>query len=492
MVSMGRRWYLVAYDRDRQDWRSFRVDRISGAAHERPDLPPARAARRGRALLRPGRDPPDAAAVRRARGPRRRPDGRRGVRRALGSRLRRAGPGRPGDERRHPGLADVHAREHRRRLRRRVTAGAGRGGRRGRVRGSLGRCLSRELRSREYGLGHTEARDTAWGIRCRRCRGELMHGTLGSLDSLKGVPLHLALEYTGVGLVACDGSGMLTLISPTLQELFDMEYEPLSEPFYVERFHLFRADGETALPTDEVPLVRARRGEFVRDALVTTRRSDGTLVHLKCNAVPLRDDAGRRHRRDRAGPGRHGRDPGRAARGGAAEAAGRDDQPRVPYAARRAARARRADPRPPGPARRPRPGAGRLAGRHRALRLAAARPRPGGGGAGQPRAARGARRPAAAPDARGLTVTPRASCGSACRCRRRGAATPPAAAPTARVRLSVGIRATSAHIPVSTAMAAGPPSAASSAPPSTGASGMVDQLEELAHATAPGPRARAA
>jgi predicted DNA-binding transcriptional regulator YafY len=29
MVSMGRRWYLVAYDRDRQDWRTFRVDRIS-------------------------------------------------------------------------------------------------------------------------------------------------------------------------------------------------------------------------------------------------------------------------------------------------------------------------------------------------------------------------------------------------------------------------------------------------------------------------------
>ena len=29
MVSLGRRWYLVAYDRDRQDWRSFRVDRIS-------------------------------------------------------------------------------------------------------------------------------------------------------------------------------------------------------------------------------------------------------------------------------------------------------------------------------------------------------------------------------------------------------------------------------------------------------------------------------
>jgi predicted DNA-binding transcriptional regulator YafY len=28
LVTLGRRWYVVAYDRDRQDWRSFRVDRI--------------------------------------------------------------------------------------------------------------------------------------------------------------------------------------------------------------------------------------------------------------------------------------------------------------------------------------------------------------------------------------------------------------------------------------------------------------------------------
>lgn len=29
LVSLGRRWYLVAYDRDRMDWRSFRLDRIT-------------------------------------------------------------------------------------------------------------------------------------------------------------------------------------------------------------------------------------------------------------------------------------------------------------------------------------------------------------------------------------------------------------------------------------------------------------------------------
>jgi predicted DNA-binding transcriptional regulator YafY len=32
LVSLGRRWYLVAWDLDRGDWRSFRVDRLSGPA----------------------------------------------------------------------------------------------------------------------------------------------------------------------------------------------------------------------------------------------------------------------------------------------------------------------------------------------------------------------------------------------------------------------------------------------------------------------------
>lgn len=30
LVTVGRRWYLVAYDLERQDWRSFRLDRLSG------------------------------------------------------------------------------------------------------------------------------------------------------------------------------------------------------------------------------------------------------------------------------------------------------------------------------------------------------------------------------------------------------------------------------------------------------------------------------
>jgi predicted DNA-binding transcriptional regulator YafY len=50
MVALDRRWYLVAYDLTRQDWRNFRLDRIDGevrptGARFRPrDLPAATAA----------------------------------------------------------------------------------------------------------------------------------------------------------------------------------------------------------------------------------------------------------------------------------------------------------------------------------------------------------------------------------------------------------------------------------------------------------------
>ena len=91
MVSMGRRWYLVAYDRDRQDWRSFRVDRISeprtsGQTFRPRELP----AEDALSFVQAGH-PPDAAAVRRTRGPRRRPGGGRRGRRPLGRGLRGAG-----------------------------------------------------------------------------------------------------------------------------------------------------------------------------------------------------------------------------------------------------------------------------------------------------------------------------------------------------------------------------------------------------------------
>ena len=44
LVALGRRWYLVAYDLGRGDWRSFRLDRLSGprgdGSRSAPRTPP--------------------------------------------------------------------------------------------------------------------------------------------------------------------------------------------------------------------------------------------------------------------------------------------------------------------------------------------------------------------------------------------------------------------------------------------------------------------
>lgn len=52
-------------------------------------------------------------------------------------------------------------------------------------------------------------------------------------------------------------------------------------------------DGRSPLPVEDIPLVRARHGEVVRDALVVARPPAGCLIYLCCNASPLTDTEGR-------------------------------------------------------------------------------------------------------------------------------------------------------------------------------------------------------
>ena len=53
LVYTGHRWYLLAWDRDRADWRTFRADRVQPRLPHRPAVHPARAAGGCRAPRRP-------------------------------------------------------------------------------------------------------------------------------------------------------------------------------------------------------------------------------------------------------------------------------------------------------------------------------------------------------------------------------------------------------------------------------------------------------
>lgn len=116
--------------------------------------------------------------------------------------------------------------------------------------------------------------------------------SLGTMANLRELPWERALQYTDVGLAACDAEGRLTLLSPVLQRILGHDFEPFREELFAETFELSDLTGTQPLSVEQIPLVRARRGEFVRDELLTARRPDGRLVHLRCNAAPLEDELG--------------------------------------------------------------------------------------------------------------------------------------------------------------------------------------------------------
>ena len=117
-----------------------------------------------------------------------------------------------------------------------------------------------------------------------------MDADLGTLDALRSLPLAHALRHTAVGVAACDRDGRLTLVTPVLQEILGRSFVPVTEDEYTITFDMIDDCG-LPLPTERIPLVRARHGEVVRDELVVVRRPDGTVVHLRCNASPMEDDS---------------------------------------------------------------------------------------------------------------------------------------------------------------------------------------------------------
>ena len=65
------------------------------------------------------------------------------------------------------------------------------------------------------------------------------------------------LESLQSGIVACGEDGVLALFNRAAREFHGMPEEPLPAEDWAERFDLYRADGITPLPTEEIPLARA-------------------------------------------------------------------------------------------------------------------------------------------------------------------------------------------------------------------------------------------
>jgi diguanylate cyclase (GGDEF)-like protein/PAS domain S-box-containing protein len=104
--------------------------------------------------------------------------------------------------------------------------------------------------------------------------------------------LAATLESLSDGVVACDAEGRLTLFNRATREFHGLPEAPLPPDAWTRHYSLYRADGVTPLPTEEIPLRRAFAGEEVHDAELVIAPVDGEPRVVRANGRSIVDAAG--------------------------------------------------------------------------------------------------------------------------------------------------------------------------------------------------------
>jgi signal transduction histidine kinase len=99
--------------------------------------------------------------------------------------------------------------------------------------------------------------------------------------------LQTLLCRAGLAVAVIDGSGRLSMLSPGLEQLLHRRFEVVPAESLAEVFHLYGEGGARLLRPEEVPIVRASRGEVVEDAIVTVKAPGQPVRHLRVNATPI-------------------------------------------------------------------------------------------------------------------------------------------------------------------------------------------------------------
>jgi PAS domain S-box-containing protein len=106
------------------------------------------------------------------------------------------------------------------------------------------------------------------------------------------------VEHLADGVVACDADGNFVLLNRRVRdgaEDLTSVALPLNVPLdrWAEHFQLYRPGGSELLATEDLPLVRALRGETVRDMTLETRFSDnGGRAIINVSGGPVLDPDG--------------------------------------------------------------------------------------------------------------------------------------------------------------------------------------------------------
>ncbi|WP_244171142.1 PAS domain S-box protein [Xanthomonas populi] len=104
--------------------------------------------------------------------------------------------------------------------------------------------------------------------------------------------LSLLLEAMPDGVVSCDNNGLLNEFNHAARQWHGTDPRLLPPAQWAQHFDLYSADGSALLPTEAIPLVRAWRGEHVRNAEMVIRAAGQAARSVLCNADPVVSDQG--------------------------------------------------------------------------------------------------------------------------------------------------------------------------------------------------------
>ncbi|MBF0191056.1 MAG: PAS domain S-box protein [Magnetococcales bacterium] len=104
--------------------------------------------------------------------------------------------------------------------------------------------------------------------------------------------IEAVLENIQDGIVACNEQGMLSLFNQATRDFHGIREQSLPPGEWSRHYDLYRPDGVTPLPTEEIPLFRAFAGQSVQEQEMVVAPKNGAKRTLLATGRAIRDIAG--------------------------------------------------------------------------------------------------------------------------------------------------------------------------------------------------------
>lgn len=104
--------------------------------------------------------------------------------------------------------------------------------------------------------------------------------------------LNALLDSVDEGIVACDAEGNLTLFNKATREFHGLPELDMPKERLAEHYDLYYPDGETLLKAEDIPLLKALRGEAVENIEMVIAPKQGQKRIVLCNGRALHNAEG--------------------------------------------------------------------------------------------------------------------------------------------------------------------------------------------------------